>query len=515
VDLQQERPVTQRHLAVLALALGVLFACDAPSDPEPCAPAAEICNGADDDCDGDVDEELGAIACGTGACARSVAACADGVEGACTPGEPAAAEACDGAVDDDCDGDVDEGCACADGETRACYGGPAGTSGVGACVPGTQACEDGAWGACEGDVGPAGELCNGADDDCDGSVDEGNPEGGAACTPAAGSCGGILQCSAGALACTPNPPAPDVCDGLDNDCDPSTPDGSADGRVGTACDGTDADLCQEGTLACGPAGEVVCSDASTATVDLCNGLDDDCNPATADGAGDPQVSAPCDGPDADLCAEGALVCSGGSLACSDASSDTPDVCDGVDNDCNPATPDGAADGRLGTACDGPDGDLCQEGTLACGPAGEVVCSDASTTTADLCNGVDDDCSPTTPDGSGDPQVSTACDGPDGDLCAEGVLVCGAGALACSDGSGDTPDVCDGVDNDCDPASADGSEHAGAGAPCDGPDADGCADGRVVCSGGAMVCDDDPAANEEVCNLVDDDCDGVVDEGCPP
>src|SRR5262249_35866462 len=67
----------------------------------------------------------------------------------------------------------------------------------------------------------------------------------------------------------------------------------------------------------------------------------------------------------------------------------------------------------------------------------------------LCNGVDDDCSPATPDGSGDPRVATPCDGPDSDLCAEGTTSCAAGALACSDTTPDTPEICNGVDDDCD------------------------------------------------------------------
>ena len=41
-------------------------------------------------------------------------------------------------------------------DALGCYGGPAGTQGVGACVPGSQGCSGGAWGACSGQVLPAG-----------------------------------------------------------------------------------------------------------------------------------------------------------------------------------------------------------------------------------------------------------------------------------------------------------------------------------------------------------------------
>lgn len=70
---------------------------------------------------------------------------------------------------------------------------------------------------------------------------------------------------------------------------------------------------------------------------------------------------------------------------------------------------------------------------------------------DLCNGLDDDCNPQTPDGSTDPALGAACDGADADRCAEGTATaCVAGALVCSDASGDSPEICsDRVDGDCD------------------------------------------------------------------
>jgi len=66
------------------------------------------------------------------------------------------------------------------------------------------------------------DVCNGLDDDCDGSVDEGDPGGGIACsTGLSGVCAaGTTSCSNGAIVCNQNQqPSLEVCNGLDDDCD--------------------------------------------------------------------------------------------------------------------------------------------------------------------------------------------------------------------------------------------------------------------------------------------------------
>jgi hypothetical protein len=134
------------------------------------------------------------------------------------------AETCNN-VDDDCDGVIDNGV------TQGCYTGPSGTSGVGVCRAGSQACSAGAWGACTGQVVPGAETCNNLDDNCNGLVDEGTTRCNGSCVDlrsdarncgACGiSCGGGTSCVNGACACPSNSPL--ACAGrcVDGRSDPS------------------------------------------------------------------------------------------------------------------------------------------------------------------------------------------------------------------------------------------------------------------------------------------------------
>jgi len=140
-----------------------------------CTLNTEVCDGVDNNCDGIVDEgfNVGAsCTVGLGACAATgTKVCkADGAGTECNAvaGTPSA-ELCDG-IDNDCDGVVDNGCSCTNGQTRSC-----GYNNMGVCKLGIQTCDiHGLWGTCTGAVYPTSEICcNGKDDDCDGSVDEG------------------------------------------------------------------------------------------------------------------------------------------------------------------------------------------------------------------------------------------------------------------------------------------------------------------------------------------------------
>lgn len=131
-------------------------------------PTMEQCNNLDDNCNGLIDDIH--QRCGNGACQIERLVCVLGRNIQCEPNLAARSpEACNG-FDDDCDGMVDEG----DGDggvlQESCFTYPPEYNGRGLCRSGTRSCERGTWGSCS-DVIPQPEVCNGMDDDCDGMVD--------------------------------------------------------------------------------------------------------------------------------------------------------------------------------------------------------------------------------------------------------------------------------------------------------------------------------------------------------
>ncbi|MBI2552029.1 peptidoglycan DD-metalloendopeptidase family protein [Candidatus Uhrbacteria bacterium] len=80
-----------------------------------------------------------------------------------------------------------------------------------------------------------------------------------------------------------HPGSTERCDELDNDCDGARDEGLG---LGTACDGPDSDSCLEGLIICAPDGSVTCSDYTPDSIEVCNGLDDDCDGEDDNGASD-------------------------------------------------------------------------------------------------------------------------------------------------------------------------------------------------------------------------------------
>ncbi len=84
---------------------------------------------------------------------------------------------CNG-LDDDCDGTVDEGCPCSPGQTQPCFAGPPNFRNVGTCRDGVQTCKvtmrasTGVWGECVGGIKPSLDVCDNADNNCNGCSDD-------------------------------------------------------------------------------------------------------------------------------------------------------------------------------------------------------------------------------------------------------------------------------------------------------------------------------------------------------
>ena len=469
-------------------------------------PSDETCDGADNDCDEQVDENLDAVTCGLGICQVTVDACDDGVPIPCLPGQPnPAGETCDG-TDDNCDGQVDEGCTCVTDETQECYSGSIATQGVGTCSNGTQTCDsNGEWGPCLDDVTPTSEICDGEDNDCDDDVDENDPEGGGNCsTGLLGVCAaGTEHCLVGEIECTQDVQSSvEQCNGLDDDCDGEVDQDNPEG--GAACDTMLLGVCKPGVLQC-VGGDIECEQTTQPTDEICNGLDDNCN--GFDDEGDPGGGGACSTGLLGVCAAGTEHCSGGDVVCQQNVMDGPETCNGLDDDCDGAKDENDPGG--GGACDTGLMGVCSAGTDHC-VAGDLICQQNVQSSQEICNGADDDCDGT--EDNGNPGGGNACATGNLGVCSPGTTACVAGDVVCEQDVMAGDETCNNLDDDCDGTPDQGDPEGGA--ACSTGLLGACAAGTEHCTSGDVVCQQNTQSKAEVCSdAVDDDCDGEVDDGC--
>ena len=384
---------------------------------------------------------------------------------------------------------------------------------------GTQVCDGAAgWGACSA-LEPAPEGCDGVDNDCDGFIDEELEPGPCSIENAFGACEGTRTCG-GAVGwvCDAPEPAPELCDELDNDCDGAIDEGYP--QKGLPCDSDeDEDYCATGEYVCAESGAALVCVGDVPLLEICNDVDDDCDGFTDEDWLD--KGQPCDSDDEDACMLGVWLCTadGAQVQCV-GDEDQQETCDGKDNDCDGETDEGFTDLNGNGVADCVDGDVDGDGDpneTDCAPEDPLVFHGQEET----CNDVDDDCDAQTDEGflDTDQDGKANCldldDDGDGD---QDVTDCAPLNPAIHHAR---PEVCNGVDDDCDDQTDEGYEDCdGDGvAACldDDDDADGASDDEDNCHCLANVdqVDTDGDGLGDACDDDDDDDNLDDDEdNCP-
>jgi len=386
-----------------------------------------------------------------------------------------------------------------------------------------------------------GEFCDGGDEDkCE--------QGTVYCNP-----------SSGELSCIEKIFFKEKCDNnVDDDCDESINEGCVlggdcpsnpnDSIYTVQCDGPDPDSCANGNWQCDTStNRLKCIEDVHFTESCNNNEDDDCDDVVNEGCvvggdcpsnpNDPIYTEKCDGPDSDSCSNGSWQCDNNlqKLVCIETvvdkkeicGNDIDDNCDGlIDENCDKAIDYNPA--KEGSECDSSDKDLCYSGIwMKNGDKNELICIEDIHNVEDCHNTLDDDCDGIINNGCDEGErcvdsiTGTACDGSDEDKCLTGHWEChtDTNTLFCEDDINIEEVGSDNIDNNCDGLINEGLDTGGdcvaslIGVKCDGSDSDKCFNGTWQCNtANTLICTNDLNSNEIIDDGIDNDCDGEIDEG---